>query len=338
MTTDKAVICLGAGPSQLLVINTAKVLGLRVIAVDHNPDAVGFSLADERLTLSTYEAEPIIEASHKLHYNIQGVINRSSGPPVVTAARISQELNLPGILPQAAEILTNKAFLISACNKFGISAPRNQFVRSLDDVNWTNYPAVIKPAMTLVGKRSIYLVRSYEELSSHFVETQASSYDGRVEIEEFVLGQDTVLVSMVSKGRLLPVVLLDEINEFDKDGALIGGGFAVPSILSKSTEEKAVHTVSRQIISAFGLDTTPLFVNCRCPNGRPAKVIEVHLDLAGDWILDKLLPTANADFDFMSFAIKIMMGQQVEVPSLSFSAWRTVVEGSSPQRLEPYNE
>ncbi len=335
MIKAEAIICLGAGPSQLLIIKTAKRLGLRVIAVDHNPDAIGFSLADERLVLSTYEAEPIIEVTRKLHYNIRGVINRSSGPPVVTAAHISQALGLSGILPQAAEIIINKAFLVSACNKFNLSAPAHQSVHSLDEVNWNQYPAVIKPGMSLVGKRSVYKIGSKKELDFRFAEVQESSYGGVVEIEEFISGKDTVLVSMVSGGALLPVVLLDEINEFDEDGELQAKGFAVPSTLSGSPEEILIHYLANRIIAEFGLDTTSLFVNTRCSVFERPKLLEVHLDLAGDLILDELLPIANTDFDFVAFAIRIMIGEKLPLPSVSFSPWRTVIEGNN-HRMEPY--
>ena len=80
----RAVICLAAGKSQLVVIRKAKELGFSVIAVDRNPAAPGFQLADERIIASTYESVPILSELDRFinEYDIAGVVNRSSGPPV----------------------------------------------------------------------------------------------------------------------------------------------------------------------------------------------------------------------------------------------------------------
>jgi len=326
------LVCIGAGKSQILPILKAKEMGWSAIAVDRNPEAPAFTLADEKIVLSTYEAEPIIAKLRDLigDYDIRGIVNRSSGPPVITAAHICQALSLPGIPPQTAATIVNKAAFMASCEQLGIPAPRHQAVRSLNEVNWKaiRYPAILKPDLSLVGKRGVYLVENDKDARSCFSEAQASSYNGLVEIEEFMLGQDVVLISMVSGGELLPVVLLDEMNEFGKDGVLQGKGFAVPSALSGLVEEEKIYALGRQIVSKFGLDTTPLLVSVRCSIGELPRVIEIHLDLGGDLILDELLP-ASTDFDFVAFAIQIMVGHRLAVPSISFSPWRIVFQGGS---------
>lgn len=327
-----AVISMGAGKSQLPVILTARKMGWCVIAVDRNSQAPGLAVADQPIVLSTHDPDPIIARLRDLarQYDIQGVINRSSGPPVVTAAYICQALGLPGVLPQAATTIVNKATLMTACGQLGIPAPRHQTVRSLSDVNWeaVRYPAVLKPALSLVGKRGIYRVEGEKDTRFRFPQAQAHSYDGLVEIQGFVPGQDVVLMSMVSRGELLPVVLLDEMNEFDSNGLLHGKGFAVPSVLSGSVQETTIHRLGRDIASKFNLDTTPFLVSFRCRIEDTPQVIEIHLDLGGDLILDKLLP-ASTDFDFVGFAIQVMTGRRPEAPSISFSPRQIVFEPSA---------
>ena len=96
----KALICIGAGKSQQPVISTAKELGYAIIAIDQNPSAPGFKIADEKLVLSTFDAIPLIESIKSLSqkYNIMGILNRSSGPPVVTAARLAKLLQFVATL------------------------------------------------------------------------------------------------------------------------------------------------------------------------------------------------------------------------------------------------
>ena len=56
------ILMLGASADQLVAIRTAKTMGLRVIAVDMNPDSPGFKLADDHAVISTRDvtSEPEI--------------------------------------------------------------------------------------------------------------------------------------------------------------------------------------------------------------------------------------------------------------------------------------
>jgi len=298
-------------------------MGWSVIAVDCNPEAPGFALADEQIVLSTYAAEPIIAKLRDLvgDYDIRGVINRSSGPPVVTAAYICQALSLPGIPPQAAATIVNKAAFMTACAQLGIPAPCHQAVRSLSEVNWevVRYPAVLKPSLSLVGKSGVYLVEHKDALLARFSNVQAMSYNDLVEIEEFIQGRDVGLIAMVSQGELLPVVMLDEFNKLDCEAPLRAIGLAIPSVFSGLIEEKRVHALGRKIIGAFGLDsgTTPFMMSCRCEKGGEPVVIEIHLDLGGDLILDELFP-ASTDFDFMKLVVEVMTGEYSTMRQLKF--------------------
>ena len=90
-----AVICLAAGKSQLPVITKAKFLGYTVVAIDQNKDAPGFEHADYKIYQSTYDADQIIKELDKLANKFKwvGVINRSSGPPVISAAKICKHFS-----------------------------------------------------------------------------------------------------------------------------------------------------------------------------------------------------------------------------------------------------
>lgn len=316
-----AIICLAAGKSQVIVIKKAKELGFAVLPIDRDPDAPGFSLSDERIVLSTYEAKPIIRQLHTLEdkYQLSGVINRSSGIPVVTAAEICQEFELPGIPPASARIIIDKSQLMKVCTMHGISAPLCQSVSSLAEIDRTRlrFPCVVKPALSIVGKSGVRIVRNANELPAAFTAAKAAAMNGIVNFEELIQGRDVSLMSVVQRGQLHPITLLDELNVTDSKGNIKGAGFAVPSVFSGQPEETSIINLAMQIVDSFKLDSTAFNMSCRCESGGEPRLVEIHLDLGGDLVLDALLPESTS-FDVLSFAILSLVGENPPIKNINF--------------------
>ena len=109
-TNKIGVICIAAGKTQKPLILKAKSLGYIVIAIDRNRKAPGFKYADFKIYESTHNANAIIKVLREFKPKLKfiGILNRSSGPPVITAAKISKFFNLPGVPIKSAESLVNK--------------------------------------------------------------------------------------------------------------------------------------------------------------------------------------------------------------------------------------
>jgi len=310
---NDAVVSIGAGRSQLLIIKKAKEMGFSVIGVDKNPNAPGFAFCDERIELSTYEAQPIIEAILRVgkSYKLRGVLNRSSGIPVVTCFEICRSLSLPGVPPEAARIIIDKSKLIPTCSNLGISTPDCYPASLIDDVNVSNlcFPCIVKPALSLVGKSGVRKVSNEKELPMAFEHARKTSLNGVVNIEEFVPGRDISLMAVVYKGKVYPIILLDELNMENEAGELSGIGFAVPSVFSGRPEEERLISLAQEIVSSFKLETTIFNMSCRCDFEGTPKLIEIHLDFGGDLILDTLIPNSTS-FDVLEFAIHALTGKE----------------------------
>ncbi|GAI54291.1 unnamed protein product, partial [marine sediment metagenome] len=109
----ETIICLGAGISQLPLIQAARHRGYSVIAIDRDPDAPGFSLADTKIMESTYNTAKVLNALHSLekrHY-FSGLVARTSGPALKTAAAIAEEFHLPGLSREIVPLATEKSKL-----------------------------------------------------------------------------------------------------------------------------------------------------------------------------------------------------------------------------------
>jgi hypothetical protein len=303
------VVCLAAGVQQLPVVRAARALGLSVVGVDRDPQAPAFAACDARVLASTHDPATVLRGLQPLtdRFRFEGVLVRSAGPPVVTAAEVCAALGLPGVPPASARTIVDKERLVRACQEADLPAPALRSGARLAEIapDSLPLPCVVKPALGLVGKHAIRLVADRAQLASAFEAARAASLTGRVSVEGYVPGLDVGLVSVVREGALHPITLIDEWNELDASGHVRPRGVAAPSRFSGRPEEARVLALARGLIAHFGLRTTAFMMACRItPAGQPV-LTEIHLDLGGDRILDDLLP-ASATFDVLTHAIALL--------------------------------
>ena len=131
MLKKKALICLAAN-SQLILIKKTIELGYKVIAVDKNPNSVGFKYSSKSIICSTYDSKKIINELLKFceEYEFLGIINRSSELPVLTAAKIAKYFNLKLYPYHSAEIILNKHLFFEFLDKQNILIPKTQSISS----------------------------------------------------------------------------------------------------------------------------------------------------------------------------------------------------------------
>lgn len=319
MVKKNALIILAASKSSLLLIKKAKEV-YSLIIIDKNPNAPGFNFADEKIVLSTYEDEPIIDRLSKLkrEYNFKGIITRSSGIPVITMAKIAKEFNLPGTEPSTVERIVFKDRLVEECKMLDIPAPEHQTVNELEYIDWNkiDYPVILKPSLGIIGKRGVQKIKNKDELIKRFEDTKKSSYNGYVDIETFEEGHDVTLMAFSVKRKLYPIVLLDEINRFDENGFVEPIGIMIPSQHDKY--KLRIYEFAQNIITKFNIDTSVFLMSCRYTEDNSLKLVEIHLDLGGDRILDDLLPRSS-NVDFIKLAIKVVTGEKIEQQNFNFS-------------------
>ena len=93
---NKKIMILGASILQLPAIQKAKEMCLQVIAVDMDPNAVGFKEEGViKEVISTIDIPAVVECAKK--HKIDGVMTLASDMPMRTVAAVSKELGLVGI-------------------------------------------------------------------------------------------------------------------------------------------------------------------------------------------------------------------------------------------------
>ncbi len=101
----KRIMILGASILQLPAIIKAKEMGLQVIAVDMDKDAIGFKNADICLEISTIDIPKILDAANQ--YRIDGIMTIASDLPMMAVTTVAEALGLNAISQNTAKKATN---------------------------------------------------------------------------------------------------------------------------------------------------------------------------------------------------------------------------------------
>src|SRR5690554_6458848 len=102
----KKILILGAGFLQSFLIKKAKMMGYYVLAVDKNPLSEGFQDADESAVVDI--VDPLACLSFAKTKSIDGVLTAATDFGVLSAAYVSEALQLPGIPYKTAQLVKNK--------------------------------------------------------------------------------------------------------------------------------------------------------------------------------------------------------------------------------------
>src|SRR3954466_6212074 len=157
----KTVLFVGAGRHQRRAIVRAKELGLRVLAVDRNPDALGLAQADEGFVVDFSDVEAVLAAVEGVELDGVLTVSADRGGPVVAA--VAEARGLPGIGAATAHLMTHKVAMRRRLAEEGVPQPRFAALRSLGEryraAEEVGFPAVLKPADS-GGQRVIFHVES----------------------------------------------------------------------------------------------------------------------------------------------------------------------------------
>ncbi|GAG94540.1 unnamed protein product, partial [marine sediment metagenome] len=137
---------LGAGKEQCEAIEIALDLGLKVIAVDGNPEALGLKIAHIGINADIKDTQAMIDIGKK--YKIDGVVAHAVEIPQIVAI-VARALSLPGISPEVAERATNKLKRIKCLSKKNIPCAKFEIAETIEEAekkaDKIGFPVVFKP-------------------------------------------------------------------------------------------------------------------------------------------------------------------------------------------------
>lgn len=312
---EKRVMILGANNFVLPLIQKTKEEGYETIVAAPNPDEPGFAYADTRVYVDLQDRETVLAEAAKLH--IDGITTDQAETPVRTAAYVAEQLGLPGIGTEMAELFTNKYRMREKCREIGIDTIRYKLVEQVDEAVefylTMGGTAIMKP-IDSAGSRGVVKVTSEDTIRSHFEYTQQASRSGKVIIEDYIDGKE-LLIDGVTFNHQYQTLVCGEYRKCRVPGIFSEYLGKYPAEVSP-VQYEAANALVKRIVEGFGL-----------PWGRTHT--EVKVNEHGIWLMETAargggryisseIVSMMTDFNSADFLLKACTGQLTEPPVIHY--------------------
>lgn len=309
----KKIMILGASILQLPAIEKALAMGLKVVAVDMNSEAIGMKLPGViPEVVSTIDIPAVVAVAKK--HNVDGVMTLASDMPMRSVAAVAKELNLVGITDDTALKATNKAVMRQTLQEAGVPVPKFFKVSSKDeyDVAVSNFtvPFIVKPADNS-GSRGIFKIADLtckECIEDAYNYSRQYSRNGDVIVEEYMSGPEVSVETLAVDGECHVIQITDKITT----GAphFVEMGHTQPTRLPGDIPAK-IAEVAKSANKAIGITNGPSHTEIIVTNDGP-KIVELGARLGGDCITTHLVPLSTG-VNMVECCIKIALGETPDI-------------------------
>lgn len=310
----KRIMILGASILQAPAILKAKEMGLEVVAVDMDKNAVGFKDADICLPISTIDIPAVVKVAKEYHVN--GVITLASDMPMRTVAAVAKECGLIGIDDVTALRATNKAIMRQALQEHGVPIPefhtvccQNEYDEAVEGFVSKDIKFIVKPADNS-GSRGVYLVESLTDnaaIRDAFRHSKEFSRSGDIIVEEYMEGPEVSVETLSIDGECHVIQITDKLTT----GApfFVEMGHSQPTQLPADVAED-IRGIAVMAVNAIGIMNGPSHTEIKATrNG--AKIVELGARLGGDCITTHLVPLSTG-VDMVKCSIQIALGEECD--------------------------
>ena len=304
----RTVLFVGAGRHQRRAIQRARELGLRVVAVDRNPAALGLAEADVPEVVDFSDVEAVAEVGRR--HEVDGVLTVSADRAVPVVASVAEALGLPGIGTATAHLMTHKVAMRRRLAETGVPQPRFAAVRGVADaraaLDAVGLPAVLKPADS-GGQRGLFLVESEDDLLAHLHVALAESGAEEAIVESFHEGLELNGLALARAGEVVPLTLSDRLRP-PGQGFGVGWIHVYPARIYADVLEEAERVV-RHAVHALGLCDGIAFPQLLVGADGSVRVVEVAARIPGGQMAD--LARHAIGIDLVEVALRQALGLEV---------------------------
>ncbi|NLI90907.1 MAG: ATP-grasp domain-containing protein [Peptococcaceae bacterium] len=303
------LLILGASNSQLNAIIRAKEKGHTVIVADYFEDAPGKKFSDYGELTSTFDAEGCLAVARK--YKIDGILTVGTDQPVLTCAKVADELGLPFFLDvETAKAVTHKKIMKRIFKENSIPSAEYRLLKEdfkEDELNGLRFPLVIKP-LDSQGQRGVYKVCSLEQLKSFLPSVLSYSRENEILAEEFYESEEITLSGWVRDNtvHILTVTDRQTISNYPHIGICIAHHFPSKYLTKSFTEIKEL---TQKIVKAFRIKEGPIYFQMLI-SSQGIKVNEIACRIGGAYE-DELIPVITG-VDMLDMLINHAAGQSID--------------------------
>lgn len=306
----KKILIIGAGFLQDFVIQKAKQMGYETLTVDANPDAIGFAHADKHKVINIVDEEACFKYAQK--EQIDGVLTAATDYGVLTAAYISEKMNLPGIPYNVAQLIKNKYCVRKCLYDNNVDDTEQSYeIDSQTNIEKIQlkltYPVIVKPCDGS-GSRGTSRVDSSENLKDACIYAMNESITNRAEIEPFITGKEYGVETLVCNEEIHVLAIMKKWMTNPPYYSELGHG--IPSGLSEEIEKKVVNCVE-QAIKALGITFGSVNMDIIITEQEKIHIVDIGARMGGNMIGPCIIPYGTG-IDYMENMIRNAVGDELD--------------------------
>lgn len=317
----KKILILGAGFLQSFVIKKAKSMGYETLAVDADPDAVGFQFADRHAVINIVDEKSCLAYAQK--ENIDGVLTAATDYGVLTAAVIAKEMDLGGLDYEVARLIKNKyrvrRRLFEAMvddTEQAYEVDKNTDIGSLCEK--LTFPIMVKPCDGS-GSRGAARVDESTQLFDACKNAMNLSITHRAEVESFIVGKEYGAEALVTNGK---ITVLGIMQKWMTDPPYYAElGHAIPTDLPYEVEERARQCVE-SAIKALGVNFGSVNMDMLITAQGKVHIVDIGARMGGNMIGPCVIPYGTG-VDYMANMIRNAAGDGIDLTPSNKSAVAT---------------
>lgn len=306
----KKVLIIGAGFLQNFVIKKAREMGYYTIAIDGNPNAVGFKNADEYKAVNIVDEVACLEYAKQM--KIDGVLTAATDYGVLSASYVAENLGLPGIKYSSAKRIKNKYEVRKCLFESGADDTGFSFeVASETDIdniiNEVKFPVMVKPCDGS-GSRGASRVDTCEEFKLACRFAMTNSLTGKATVEPFINGEEYGAESFAINGEVYVLGVMKKL--MTKPPYYAELGHAIPSQLPLEFEKK-VRTCVTKAINALDINFGSVNMDLLITESGDVHIVDVGARMGGNLIGSHIIPIGTG-IDYIENMIKAAVGDRVD--------------------------
>ena len=307
----KKILVIGAGFLQDFVIQKARSMGYETLAVDANPDAIGFQHADKYAVINIVDEKACL--AYARAEKIDGVLTAATDYGVLTAAYIAQELHLPGLHYDAAKRMKNKYQVRKCLYEHRVDDTEQAYEvdqeTDLDELcKKIVFPVMVKPCDGS-GSRGASRVDEKAQFSNACRIAMDASLTHRAEVETFIEGKEYGAESLVAGGKVNVLGIMRKWMTEPPYYAELG--HAIPTDLPDEVEERAKHCVERAI-KALGINFGSVNMDMLITAEGKIHIIDVGARMGGNMIGPCVIPYGTG-VDYVANMIRNAVGDELDL-------------------------
>lgn len=324
----KKILIIGAGFLQDFVIQKAKKLGYETLAVDANPNAVGFEHADGYGVINIIDEKACL--AYAQQEKIDGVLTAATDYGVLTAAYIAQEMHLPGLHYDVAKLIKNKFRVRKRLYECKVDDTEQAYEvdqdTDLDELcRKLEFPVMVKPCDGS-GSRATSRVDTPGQFADACAAAMASSITHRAEVETFIVGKEYGAESIVVNNEVHVLGIMRKWMTQPPYYAELG--HAIPTDLPPEIEERARQCVENAI-KALGINFGSVNMDMLITAEGKIHIVDVGARMGGNMIGPCVIPYGTGT-NYVENMIRAAVGDPVD--------WTPARSGAVATRLLAFND